>query len=126
MNPRVPTLVQPLIDDYTNQMEQQLAEFITAFYIVGGIALGEFNEELSDIDFVAIIGRKTSRSDLEKLNEVHQAIERLRPTWHLSGIYVQPGDLGKMPGEKVLLQFPRQAPGRCSRLPQIHHPHQQR
>lgn len=96
MNPRIPEPVQPIIEDYISLMTKQLPSRLKAFYLVGSIALDEFNEQFSDIDFVAVLNRRATSRELEELCGIHQIIERNHPRWKMSGSYIPPHDLGKL------------------------------
>ncbi|HEX5941026.1 MAG TPA: aminoglycoside adenylyltransferase domain-containing protein [Anaerolineales bacterium] len=95
IDPRIPEPVQPIIKDYLRLTEQRLVGLINASYAIGSIALGEFNECFSDIDFITVLSRKASPIDLGHLRKIHQSIERTYPRWKMSGSYVQASDLGK-------------------------------
>jgi hypothetical protein len=92
---RIPEPVQPIIKDYVRLIEQRLVGLINGCYIIGSIALGEFNEYFSDIDFITVLSRKASPIDLGHLRKIHQSIERTYPRWKMSGSYVQASDFGK-------------------------------
>jgi len=98
----LPEPVQPVIEDYISLVGHQLPGWINAFYIVGSIALDEFNEQFSDIDFVAVLNRKATSKEIDELRRVHHVIERNHPRWKMSGSYIQPSDLGKLEGEMEL------------------------
>lgn len=93
---RIPEPVQPIIKDYLRLTEQRLVGLIDASYVIGSIALGEFNEYFSDIDFVTVLSRRASPIDLGHLRKIHQSIEKIYPRWKMSGSYVQASDLGKL------------------------------
>ncbi|HET9905441.1 MAG TPA: hypothetical protein VFQ23_02335, partial [Anaerolineales bacterium] len=95
IDPRIPEPVQPIIKDYLRLTEQRLVGLINGSYAIGSIALGEFNECFSDIDFITVLSRKASPIDLGHLRKIHQSIESTYPRWKMSGSYVQAGDLGK-------------------------------
>ena len=95
IDPRIPEPVQPIIKEYLRLTEQRLVGLINASYAIGSIALGEFNECFSDIDFITVLSRKASPIDLGHLRKIHQSIESTYPRWKMSGSYVQAGDLGK-------------------------------
>lgn len=95
IDPRIPEAVQPIIKEYLRLTEQRLVGLINASYSIGSIALGEFNECFSDIDFITVLCRKASPIDLGHLRKIHQSIERTYPRWKMSGSYVQASDLGK-------------------------------
>jgi hypothetical protein len=94
--PRLPKPIHLIIEKYIQLTENRLAGLIGGFYIVGSIALDEFNERLSDIDFVAVLNRKAAFSEIEELRKIHQFIEKTYPRWKMSGSYVQASDLGKL------------------------------
>ena len=96
IDPRIPEPVQPIIKDYLRLTEQRLVGLINASYAIGSIALGEFNECFSDIDFITVLSRKASPIDLGHIRKIHRSIERTYPQWKMSGSYVQSSDLGKL------------------------------
>jgi len=78
---------------------------VSAFYLVGSIALDNFTLRHSDIDFIAALSRRVSPQDFEKLRTIHKRIERQYPRWKMEGNYFQATDLGR-PDEHVE-PFPR-------------------
>jgi len=72
---------------------------VSAFYLVGSIALDAFDPRFSDIDFVAVASRKPAPGDLERLKKLHRALARRYPRWKMEGCYLQPGDLGCFEGD---------------------------
>jgi len=95
MSSRLPDEIQPLLEEFVAELGQQLPGFLSALYVQGSIALGAFNPHLSDIDFVAVISRRCTASDIECLTELHKAFQQKYPLWLLEGSYLQWGDLGK-------------------------------
>lgn len=96
MDQRIPDPVQPILEMYFARLNTQFPDLLNSFYIVGSIALGEFNEYFSDIDFIAVLHRKIIPTEFEKLQKIHQETEQEYPQWQLSGSYVQSGELGKL------------------------------
>lgn len=101
---RIPELVRPIVRDYIRLTEKRLLGLIDGSYLIGSIALGEFNEYLSDIDFVTILNRRATPVDIEHLRKIHQTLENSYPRWKMSGSYVQHSDLGKL--EQQLMPHP--------------------
>jgi hypothetical protein len=95
LDPRIPEPVQLIIKEYLRLSEQRLIGLIDSSYIVGSIALGEFNEHFSDIDFVTVLNRRATPIDLGHLHRVHQSVEKRFPQWKMSGSYIQATKLGK-------------------------------
>jgi len=73
--------------------ELKLPKFLEAYYIYGSIALGAFHYGLSDIDFIAIVKRKVTQSDIDILKEIHSNIKIKFPETDLMGLYVMGNDL---------------------------------
>jgi Domain of unknown function (DUF4111)/Nucleotidyltransferase domain len=95
MDSRIPEAVQPILACYVARCSEQFPDLLSGFYILGSIALGEFNEDYSDIDFLTVLNGRIPPMDIEKLRNIHQNIEKAFPRWELSGSYIQTGDLGK-------------------------------
>ena len=93
---RIPDSVQPIIEDYVLSTNKHVPHLINAFYLVGSIALGEFNERFSDIDFVTVLNRSATATEIEQLREIHQTIEINHLGWKMSGSYIQVDELGKL------------------------------
>jgi predicted nucleotidyltransferase len=88
-----------MIEDYISLVAKQLPNRINSFYLVGSIALGEFNERFSDIDFIAILNQKFTLKEVETLRDIHRVIESNHPRWEMSGSYILSQDLGKLDDE---------------------------
>lgn len=96
---RIPERIRPTLESYISRTSAELPGLIGSFYLVGSIALDGFNEQYSDIDFVAVLNRAAHRPDLEKLSAIHQEIEKDFPKWKMSGCYLRNFDLGRFEGE---------------------------
>ena len=66
MEPNVPKAIQPIIYEYAGLVNTKLRGLIDSFYLVGSVALGEFNEKYSDIDFVTVLSRIATLEEIEK------------------------------------------------------------
>lgn len=105
IDPRLPEPVQPIIKDYLRLTEQRLVSLLNVSSVIGSIALGDFNEYFSDIDFTTMLSRRASPIDLSHLRNIHQSIEKAYLQWKMSGSYVQASDLGKL--EHALRPYPQ-------------------
>jgi hypothetical protein len=105
MNNRLPEILVPTLESYIFQVNQQLPGFLDAFYIVGSIALDEFNPHFSDVDFIAVTSHLATEQESKILYEIHQKVETTYPHWKLSGVYLLSDDLGKQSreiGERII------------------------
>ena len=97
MNQRIPAPIRPLLQSYLSLMQQQLPGWPHAFYLEGSIALGEFNEHFSDIDFIALLNHRATLAETVQLRRVHKAIEKNYPQWKMSGSYFHFDDFSRWP-----------------------------
>ena len=93
MASKIPPSIMPLLSDYIALINDQLPGFMSAFYLHGSIALGDFHPAHSDIDFITVITRHATESDLSTLNEIHAQLKEQYSQSTLSGAYLQPEDL---------------------------------
>jgi predicted nucleotidyltransferase len=99
INQRIPKPIRPILENYISLIDEQLPGFISAFYVVGSIALDGFNERFSDIDFIVTLNHKASLQEIESLTAIHKKVEQDFPKWKLSGSYLQVNDLGHFENE---------------------------
>lgn len=101
MDSRIPDVIQPLLQSYLHSLEKEVPDLVKAIYLHGSVALGAFDADQSDIDFVAILSRRCTDDDQARLRKIHQAVAAEYPRWQLEGGYVQAEDLGKPQNEIV-------------------------
>jgi hypothetical protein len=100
----IPPSIQPVIDDYIDLIMTSLPDFLSGFYLHGSLALGAFNPRFSDIDFVSIVSRSCTPSDINALRSIHETLAQRYPRWPLEGSYLQWEDLGQ--SEATILPHP--------------------
>lgn len=86
---RIPTSINPLLEEYMTQVDTSFPGLIAGFYLEGSLALDAFNENFSDVDFVAVISRSCTELEIEQLRVIHQFLGRKYPKWPLEGNYVR-------------------------------------
>lgn len=99
-DPRIPESIYCLLQEYLSLVDRQLAGMMRAFYIEGSVALGGFNERFSDIDFVAIIDRQTTQTEVDTLRHIHDVVRKHHPRWQMMGSYLQADDLERA-GDRI-------------------------
>ena len=109
MDERIPEPIRPFLQDYIRLLEQQLGDLLEACYLYGSIALGAFNERMSDIDFITVLSRSPTSSDIVQLQAIHQNLQIAYPRWTLDGSYLQWHDFGCLPD--AVIPYPYVAQG---------------
>src|SRR5260221_14400965 len=91
----IPTPVQPLIHAYLRAIEPLCFHFY-GIYIFGSIALGAFEELVSDIDVVALTRGEWTAPELAQLKALHtQLIRTHELSQRLEVLYIPLDDIGK-------------------------------
>jgi hypothetical protein len=73
-------------------------------YLVGSVALGDYRPGPSDVDFVAVSSTLLNEYELDRLQEIHQALFLHGKPW-FDGIYVTWDDLKRNPTEIERVPF---------------------
>jgi hypothetical protein len=86
--PALPTEVAVAMSAYLRLVDERLPGRISGLYLVGSVALDDYQPGQSDIDFVAVTDTALTPSELEQLGRFHSELRRtvLRPK--LDGVYV--------------------------------------
>ncbi len=95
MQPAIPDSIQPLLDSYLAAVDRELPGLLIGCYLHGSIALGAFKPDSSDIDSIAVMSRRCSTYEKERLTQIHAAMNQNYTRPFLEVIYLQPGDLGR-------------------------------
>ncbi len=93
----IPDGVRRVVTLYLQRVDESLRDRIEGLYLVGSLALDDYQAEQSDIDFVAVTADRLTAEEMDRLEAVHQALlpEVGRP-W-FDGIYVTWSDLEHNP-----------------------------
>jgi predicted nucleotidyltransferase len=94
---KLPETVQYSVEKYLSLVDRKLPDTVVAFYLVGSVALGDYQDGLSDIDFVAVCDNPLSSDELATAEELHRELadEVVEPDF--DGVYVVRDRLRKAP-----------------------------
>lgn len=102
----LPSSVQPLIAAYLAGLEPWRAHFY-GIYLYGSLALGAFEEQVSDIDVIALTQGAWSSQELGQLAAFHERLIREQPMGRrLEVLYVPVDHLGKSRRDADLAPYP--------------------
>ena len=91
----LPKDVKVVINDYLGIFNAKLPDLMRSFFIVGSIALNDYCECKSDIDFVCVIKRDMNSSEVNTIKEIHKELSSKYHENTLEGSYVTPHQIGK-------------------------------
>jgi tRNA nucleotidyltransferase (CCA-adding enzyme) len=86
--PALPTEVSQRVCEYLNLFDSEGSGFVHGVYLVGSVALGDYQEGRSDIDFVALVAAFPGVHQLESLARTHAAMAASEGP-HFDGFYIE-------------------------------------
>jgi len=104
----VPSKLYPelpvVLSEFVSGVEDELGENLIGVYLVGSLAIGDFDLD-SDIDFLVVINEDLKEESVNRLQEMHSRIYGIGcyPAQHLEGSYIpydvlnQPEAVGVQP-----------------------------
>jgi hypothetical protein len=102
----IPEKANEVLKEHLDMLESKLPNLLESYYIYGSIALNAFNYGLSDIDFIAVIKRKATETDITVLKEIHIDIKKKFPKTDLMGLYLIKSDFqSQHEDKKTCLSF---------------------
>jgi predicted nucleotidyltransferase len=100
-----PVDVRQVVEQYLRLVDRALPGKIEGLYLVGSVALDDYQAGTSDIDFVAVAGASFTASELDRLEQVHGTLlETAGKPW-FDGVYVTWRDLARNPSEVEAAPF---------------------
>lgn len=86
--PALPAEVARVISAHLRLTDESLPGQITGLYLVGSLALDDYQPGQSDIDFVAVTDTTLTPVQLARLGQLHNRLRRAMPEPKLDGVYV--------------------------------------
>lgn len=93
----LPEYIAMVMDKLCKSLETRLPDTVKSVYLYGSTALHAYIAGSSDIDFLAIVNRTLTPSDLSLILEAHQVVELNVPGLDIMGAYIKQEDLGEFP-----------------------------
>jgi len=91
----IPKLVAEICDRYCRELLAEFASVVIGVYLHGSVALGDFQQGSSDIDFVTVVNRELTEGDRKTLERVHASLAQAYPKTPMEGVYLLPEQLGR-------------------------------
>lgn len=96
MKNEIPDMIAKLLDDYYSSINSAFEDKIFGVYVYNSLALGKFDENKSDIDFITLLKTPLSKQELGLLSSIHKNLNAESPYGkRMEGMYIQVNDLGK-------------------------------
>ena len=89
----IPEKANEILMEHIYLIESKIPNLLEAYYIYGSVCLGAFNYGVSDIDFIVVVKRIVTETDITILKEIHRKIKKKFPKTDLMGLYLMKADL---------------------------------
>lgn len=93
----IPNSAHLAIHQHLELIDAMLPGRCLAYFLVGSIALGDFQENQSDIDFVIVLDSTQSLETQETLKNIHHLLVGKYRLPKFDGIYITPSQLAEAP-----------------------------
>ena len=90
-------VVSNQIKELLTKTKETLGNKLVGLYLTGSSVLGDFDEKISDLDFVAAVSEDLNDQEFEALKKMHQEFANKYPEWNdrIDVCYVPTNDLKK-------------------------------
>ncbi|WP_454197121.1 aminoglycoside adenylyltransferase domain-containing protein [Nocardia sp. Marseille-Q1738] len=93
----IPSVVDDIVGLYLSSIDAEMPDFIEGLYLEGSVAFGDFRENASDIDFIAVTEEKPDTAAAAALGRVHEKLRKQRRKPYFDGFYLTKKDLALGP-----------------------------
>jgi hypothetical protein len=93
----IPDPAREVCAAWLDDIDQRAPGLVVGLHLRGGLGFGEFVPGTSDVDFVAVLSRRPSGSEVEALEDSHVAVAAAYPATPFDGIHLTAGDLAGDP-----------------------------
>lgn len=101
----IPAEVHATVQRYLQLIDEALPASVQALYLVGSIALDDYQLGRSDVDFVGVTAGTFPPPALDAVQAVHETLHAASPRPEFSGIYITPDRLQGNPLEVSKVPF---------------------
>jgi hypothetical protein len=93
----LPPAVRAVTEAYQATIDRLVPGLVTGLYLTGSVALGDYRQGRSDVDFVAVCADRPDVEAIGALREAHAEIRARFPAPAFEGMYVTAEDLAAGP-----------------------------
>lgn len=94
---RIPEVIRPMLLEYRIRLENLLHSKLFGVYLYNSIALGAFEKDKSDIDFISVLTKELNGEEIRKLRMLHKRLKKkYEYASALEGMYIVIEDIGKV------------------------------
>lgn len=89
MNNRIPIIINSLLLEYESKIKNSFGNKIFGVYLYNSIALGAFDINKSDIDFITILNEEFTNEEIVRLKTIHRELnDKFKYAKRMEGMYI--------------------------------------
>lgn len=93
---KIPEVVRAMLDEYVFNLRIYFGSKVFGVYLYNSIALGAFDENKSDIDFITVLNEKFTDREIQALREMHRKLSKtFKFAKRMEGMYITMDEVGK-------------------------------
>ncbi|GFP76330.1 aminoglycoside adenylyltransferase domain-containing protein [Clostridium fungisolvens] len=97
MNDRIPTIIKSLLFEYESKLKNSFGNKIYGVYLYNSVALGAFDINKSDIDFITILNEEFTAKEIVRLKTIHKELnDKFKYAKRMEGMYITMDKIGKV------------------------------
>ncbi|AZV57398.1 aminoglycoside adenylyltransferase domain-containing protein [Clostridium sp. AWRP] len=101
MNEKVPNILRPMLYEYEVNLKKYFGSKIFGVYLYNSVALGGFDKDKSDIDFITILNKDFEDKDISIVTLIHNELNsKFKYAKRMEGMYLTKDKVGK-PNSKI-------------------------
>lgn len=97
MNKKIPNILRPLLYEYESNLKKYFGNNIFGVYLYNSVALGGFDKDKSDIDFITILNKDFEDKDIPIISLIHNELNnKFKYAKRMEGMYLTKDKIGKL------------------------------
>lgn len=96
MNEKIPKILGPLLYEYESNLKKYFGSKIFGVYLYNSVALGGFDKDKSDIDFITILNEEVEDKEISVIRRIHNELNnKFKYAKRMEGMYLTKDKIGK-------------------------------
>jgi len=97
MNEKVPNILRTLLYEYESDLKKYFGNRIFGVYLYNAVALGGFDKDKSDIDFITILNKDFEHKEISIISLIHDGLNnKFKYAKKMEGMYITKENIGKL------------------------------
>jgi len=97
MDEKIPNILETLLYEYESDLKKYFGNKIFGVYLYNSVALGGFDKDKSDIDFITILNKDFEDKEIPIISLIHEELNnKFKYAKKMEGMYITKEKIGKL------------------------------